>query len=45
LGAFWPAPGLSFNAVGPGALNASKTAKLARSYWDWRPKLETNAGF
>ena len=38
-------PGLSFNAVSARALDASKTAKLARSYWDWRPMLEANAGF
>ena len=38
-------PGLSFNAVGPRALVASETAKLPRSYWDWRPMLEANAGF
>jgi alanine-glyoxylate transaminase / serine-glyoxylate transaminase / serine-pyruvate transaminase len=38
-------PGLSFNAVGARALEASKAAKLARSYWDWRPMLEANAGF
>src|SRR5690606_18803535 len=28
-------PGLSFNAIGPKALAASKTAKLPRSYWSW----------
>ena len=38
-------PGLSFNAVSARALEASKTAKLVRSYWDWRPMLEANAGF
>ena len=38
-------PGLSFNAVSARALDASKTAKLARSYWDWRPMLDANAGF
>jgi alanine-glyoxylate transaminase/serine-glyoxylate transaminase/serine-pyruvate transaminase len=35
-------PGLSFNAVSDRALNAAKTAKLPRSYWDWRPMLEAN---
>jgi alanine-glyoxylate transaminase/serine-glyoxylate transaminase/serine-pyruvate transaminase len=35
-------PGLSFNAIGPKALAASKTAKLARSYWDWGPMLVAN---
>jgi alanine-glyoxylate transaminase / serine-glyoxylate transaminase / serine-pyruvate transaminase len=38
-------PGLSFNAVSARALEASKTARLARSYWDWRPMLDANAGF
>jgi len=38
-------PGLSFNAVSARGLEASKTAKLPRSYWDWRPVLEANAGF
>jgi alanine-glyoxylate transaminase / serine-glyoxylate transaminase / serine-pyruvate transaminase len=38
-------PGLSFNAVSARALEASKTTKLVRSYWDWRPMLESNAGF
>ncbi|MEM1384912.1 MAG: aminotransferase class V-fold PLP-dependent enzyme [Pseudomonadota bacterium] len=28
-------PGLSFNAVSEKALDASKTADLTRSYWDW----------
>lgn len=36
-------PGLSFNAVGPKALAAAATARLPRSYWDWRPMLEANA--
>jgi alanine-glyoxylate transaminase/serine-glyoxylate transaminase/serine-pyruvate transaminase len=38
-------PGLSFNAVSPKALDAAKIAKLPRSYWDWRPMLDVNAGF
>jgi alanine-glyoxylate transaminase/serine-glyoxylate transaminase/serine-pyruvate transaminase len=38
-------PGLSFNAVSARAIEASKTAKLPRSYWDWRPMLEANADF
>jgi alanine-glyoxylate transaminase / serine-glyoxylate transaminase / serine-pyruvate transaminase len=38
-------PGLSFNAVSARAIQASKTAKLPRSYWDWRPMLDANAGF
>jgi len=35
-------PGLSFNAISDRALKASETAKLHRSYWDWRPMLEAN---
>jgi alanine-glyoxylate transaminase/serine-glyoxylate transaminase/serine-pyruvate transaminase len=38
-------PGLSFNAISKKALAASETAKLPRSYWDWRPMLDANAGF
>ncbi|HYM31665.1 MAG TPA: aminotransferase class V-fold PLP-dependent enzyme [Candidatus Cybelea sp.] len=33
-------PGMSFTAVGPKAMAATKTAKLPRNYWDWRPLLE-----
>ncbi len=36
-------PGLSFNAVSAKALEASKTARLPRSYWDWQPMLRDNA--
>ncbi|MDB5377038.1 MAG: Serine-pyruvate aminotransferase/archaeal aspartate aminotransferase, partial [Rubritepida sp.] len=36
-------PGLSFNAVGPKALKASETAKLTRSFWDWKPMIASNA--
>ena len=35
-------PGLSFNAISDKALKATETAKLHRSYWDWRPMLEAN---
>ena len=35
-------PGLSFNAISQKALKATATAKLPRSYWDWRPMLESN---
>ncbi len=35
-------PGLSFNAVSDKALKAAETAKLPRSYWDWRPMLDSN---
>jgi alanine-glyoxylate transaminase/serine-glyoxylate transaminase/serine-pyruvate transaminase len=36
-------PGLSFNAVSAKALAAAETAKLPRSYWDWRAMLAANA--
>jgi alanine-glyoxylate transaminase/serine-glyoxylate transaminase/serine-pyruvate transaminase len=36
-------PGLSFNAVSAKALEAAKTAKLPRSYWDWKPMIAANA--
>lgn len=36
-------PGLSFNAVGPKALKASESARLPRSFWDWKPMLASNA--
>ncbi|MDE3136978.1 MAG: aminotransferase class V-fold PLP-dependent enzyme [Acidobacteriota bacterium] len=35
-------PGLSMNAVSEKALEASKTAKLPRSYWDWEEMLKFN---
>lgn len=35
-------PGLSFNAVSAKALAASKTARLARAYWDWQDMLAAN---
>jgi alanine-glyoxylate transaminase / serine-glyoxylate transaminase / serine-pyruvate transaminase len=34
-------PGLGFNAVSKKAMAANKTARLARSYWDWQAMLET----
>ena len=38
--------GLSFNAVSPKAIEAGKSAKLPRSYWDWDPIIAANqAGF
>ncbi|EFH12604.1 pyridoxal-phosphate-dependent aminotransferase family protein [Pseudoroseomonas cervicalis] len=36
-------PGLSFNAISPKALKASESAKLPRSFWDWKPMLASNA--
>ena len=39
-------PGLGFNAISQKALDASKKARLPRSYWDWQPMLEANrSGF
>lgn len=39
-------PGLSFNAISDRAMAASKTARLARAYWDWDDMLRANgAGF
>lgn len=35
-------PGLSFNAISAKALEASKTARLPRSFWDWAPMLAAN---
>jgi len=37
-------PGLSFNALGPKALAAAKSARLPRSYWDWEQMIRDNAG-
>ena len=34
-------PGLGFNAVSKKAMAANETARLPRSYWDWRAMLET----
>ncbi|HUL96377.1 MAG TPA: aminotransferase class V-fold PLP-dependent enzyme [Usitatibacter sp.] len=36
-------PGLSFNAVSEKALAASKSARLARSFWDWGEMIAANA--
>jgi alanine-glyoxylate transaminase / serine-glyoxylate transaminase / serine-pyruvate transaminase len=36
-------PGLSFNAVSPKAIEASKTSKLPKSYWRWEEMLAHNA--
>jgi alanine-glyoxylate transaminase/serine-glyoxylate transaminase/serine-pyruvate transaminase len=39
-------PGLGLNAVSEKALAASSSARLPRSYWDWRPVIADNkAGF
>jgi alanine-glyoxylate transaminase/serine-glyoxylate transaminase/serine-pyruvate transaminase len=36
-------PGLGFNAISEKALAASESARLPRSYWDWRAMLDDNA--
>jgi alanine-glyoxylate transaminase / serine-glyoxylate transaminase / serine-pyruvate transaminase len=39
-------PGLSFNAISEKALEANRSAKMARSYWDWQEMLKVNrSGF
>jgi alanine-glyoxylate transaminase / serine-glyoxylate transaminase / serine-pyruvate transaminase len=39
-------PGLGFNAISTKALEASKSARLARAYWDWMPMIVDNgAGY
>ena len=35
-------PGLGFNAISQKALEAAKTARLPRSYWDWEAMLRDN---
>ncbi len=35
-------PGLGFNAMSQKAIDAAATARCPRSYWDWRPMLESN---
>jgi alanine-glyoxylate transaminase / serine-glyoxylate transaminase / serine-pyruvate transaminase len=35
-------PGLSFNAVSAKALEASRTATMPKSFWDWKPIIEAN---
>jgi len=35
-------PGMSFNAISEKALEASKTARLPKCYWDWNDMLSTN---
>lgn len=36
-------PGLSFNAISAKALEATKTAKLPRAYWEWNEMIASNA--
>lgn len=35
-------PGISFNALSPRALEANKTAKLPRAFWDWAEIVPMN---
>src|SRR5205814_575544 len=35
-------PGISFNALSPKALEASRKAKLPKAYWGWDEILESN---
>ena len=35
-------PGLSFNVISEKALDASKSARFTKTYWDWKPMLESN---
>ena len=35
-------PGISFNALSPKAIEASRGAKLPRSFWAWDEMIETN---
>jgi len=35
-------PGMSFNAISPKAIEASKTARLPRSFWAWDEIIEMN---
>jgi alanine-glyoxylate transaminase/serine-glyoxylate transaminase/serine-pyruvate transaminase len=37
-------PGISFNALSPKAIEASKTAKLPRAFWGWDEIIEMNKG-
>lgn len=36
-------PGISFNAVSKKAIEASRTAKLPKAFWDWKDIIEMNA--
>ena len=37
-------PGISFNAVSPKAIEASKAAKMPRAFWSWDEMIEMNKG-
>lgn len=36
-------PGIGLNAISDKALEASKSSKFAKSFWDWEPMLKNNA--
>jgi alanine-glyoxylate transaminase/serine-glyoxylate transaminase/serine-pyruvate transaminase len=36
-------PGIGLNAVSEKALEASKSSKFTKSFWDWQPMLKNNA--
>jgi alanine-glyoxylate transaminase/serine-glyoxylate transaminase/serine-pyruvate transaminase len=36
-------PGIGLNAIGDKALEASRSAKFLKSFWDWQPMLKANA--
>jgi alanine-glyoxylate transaminase/serine-glyoxylate transaminase/serine-pyruvate transaminase len=37
-------PGLGLNAVSAKALEAAKSARMLKSYWDWEPMITANKG-
>jgi alanine-glyoxylate transaminase / serine-glyoxylate transaminase / serine-pyruvate transaminase len=37
-------PGLGLNAISAKALEAAKSARMPKSYWDWEPMLTANKG-
>jgi alanine-glyoxylate transaminase/serine-glyoxylate transaminase/serine-pyruvate transaminase len=36
-------PGIGLNAISPKALEASKSSKFLKSFWDWQPMMKANA--
>jgi alanine-glyoxylate transaminase/serine-glyoxylate transaminase/serine-pyruvate transaminase len=37
-------PGISFNALSPKAIEASKAAKMPKAFWAWDEIIEMNKG-
>ena len=37
-------PGLGLNAISAKALDAAKSARMLKSYWDWEPMITANKG-